>query len=76
MRTTINLDDDVTVAIERLRKESGLGVSEAVNQLARAGMRDKPTRTPFHQRTARIGLRVDVTNVAEALEQLDGLSAR
>ena len=76
MRTTINLDDDVVVAIERLRQERGLGVSEAVNQLARAGLRHKPRRTPFRQRTARIGLKVDVTNVAEVLEGLDGPSAR
>jgi len=76
MRTTVNLDDDVAVAIERLRHEQGLGVSEAVNQLARAGLRQKPRRTPFRQRTAKIGLTVDVTNVAEALEQLDGPSAR
>jgi hypothetical protein len=75
MRTTVTLDDDVSVAIERLRHERGLGVSEAVNQLARAGLRQKPRRTPFRQRTARIGLKVDVTNVAEALEQLDGPSA-
>ena len=76
MRTTVNLDEDVAVAIERLRREQGVGVSEAVNRLARAGMRQKPRRTPFRQRTASIGLKVDVSNVAEALEQLDGPSAR
>lgn len=76
MRTTVNLDEDVAVAIDRLRRERGLGVSEAVNQLARAGLRQKPRRVPFRQRTASIGVKVDVTNVAEALEQLDGPSAR
>lgn len=76
MRTTVNLDDDVAVAIERLRHEQGLGVSEAVNRLARAGLRQKPRRTLFRQRTASLGLKVDVTNVAEALEQLDESSAR
>ena len=76
MRTTVNLDDDVAVAVDRLRKERGLGLSEAVNQLARAGLRQRPRRTPFRQRTARIGLKIDVSNVAEALEQLDGPSAR
>jgi hypothetical protein len=76
MRTTVNLDVDVAVAIDQLRKERGLGLSEAVNQLARAGLRQRPRRTPFRQRTARIGLKVDVSNVAEALEQLDGPSAR
>jgi hypothetical protein len=76
MRTTVNLDDDVVAAIERLRRERGLGVSDAVNELARAGMLQKPKREPFRQRTAPIGLTVDVSDVAEALEQLDGPSAR
>lgn len=76
MRTTVNLDDDVAVAVERLRHERGLGMSEAVNQLARAGLRQKPKRTTFRQRTAPIGLQVDVRNVAEALEELDGPSGR
>lgn len=72
MRTTINLDDDIAAAIDRLRRERGLGVSEAVNQLARAGLGRKPGRTPFRQRTTRLELKVDVRNVAEALETLDG----
>lgn len=76
MRTTVTLDDDVAVAIERLRQERGLGMSEALNQLVRAGMRHKPRRTLFRQRSKPIGLKVDVTNVAEVLEQLDGPSAR
>jgi metal-responsive CopG/Arc/MetJ family transcriptional regulator len=76
MRTTVNLDDDIASAIERLRKEQGLGLSQAVNQLARAGLRPRARRTPFRQRTARIGVTVDVSNVAEVLEQLDGPSAR
>lgn len=76
MRTTVNLDDDVAIAIDRLRREQGVGVSEAVNRLARAGLRHKPKRAPFRQRSASIGVQVDVTNVAEALETLDGPSAR
>jgi metal-responsive CopG/Arc/MetJ family transcriptional regulator len=76
MRTTVNLDDDVAVAVERLRHERGLGMSEAVNQLARAGLRQKPKRVQFRQRSASIGLKVDVTNVAETLEELDGPLAR
>ena len=76
MRTTVNLDDDVAIEVERLRRERGLGKSEAVNQLARAGMREQPRRTAFRQRSAEIGLKVDVTNVADALEQLDGPTTR
>jgi metal-responsive CopG/Arc/MetJ family transcriptional regulator len=76
VRTTVNLDDDVAVAVDRLRREHGLGMSEAVNQLARAGLGRRPQRSRFRQRSARIGLTVDVTNIAEVLEVLDGPSAR
>jgi predicted transcriptional regulator len=73
MRTTIRLDDDVAAAAERLRRERHIGLSEAVNALARAGLRaGQPARSTFRQRTAKLGLRVDVSNVADALELLDG----
>jgi hypothetical protein len=37
MRTTIDLADDVAAAVEKACRERGIGVSEAVNELARAG---------------------------------------
>jgi hypothetical protein len=76
MRTTVNLSDDVVAAIERLRRERSIGVSDAVNELIRAGLRLKPARKRFRQRSERIGLRIDVTNVTEALESLEGPTAR
>ena len=76
MRTTVNLDDDVVAAIGRLRQDRGLGISEAVNQLARAGLRQKSDRPVFRQRSEKIGVSVDVSNVAEALETLDGTVVR
>ena len=76
MRTTVRFDDDVTAAIERVRREHGVGVSEAVNDLIRAGLRSAPARRRFHQRSQAIRLTVDVTNVADALEQLEGPAAR
>ena len=76
MRTTVTLDPDVEAAVERVRRERGLGLSEAINQLVRAGLttRTKPPR--FRQRRVKLGLRIDVTNVAEAMEQLDGALSR
>ncbi len=76
MRTTVDLDDDVVAAIRRLRAERGIGLSEAVNELARTGLRRPATAKRFRQRTAPIGLTVDVQSVAEALEQLDGPAGR
>lgn len=72
MRTTVVLDSDVASEIERLRRE-GMGLSEALNLLARRGMaRGIGTKSvAFKQRTSRIGLRVDVTNIADVLDLLD-----
>lgn len=76
MRTTITFDDDVAAALARLRREKGLGVSDVVNELVRAGLRVKAPRRTFRQRTASLGLRIDVSNVAEALETLEGQTRR
>lgn len=71
MRTTVRLDPEVAAAAERLRRERHIGLGEAVNELARAGLARGDKAVPFQQRTASIGLRIDVTNVADALELLD-----
>jgi Arc/MetJ family transcription regulator len=70
MRTTVDLDDDVAAAIQRLRRERGMGLSEAINALVRRGLAERRDRALFTQRTARMGLGVDVNNIAEALELL------
>jgi hypothetical protein len=76
MRRTINIDDDVAEGIQSLRREQGIGLSEAVNLLARAGLRHGRTRALFRQREAKIGLIVDVGNIADKLESLYGPRAR
>lgn len=72
MRTTVTLDKDVAAAVDQLRRSEGIGVSEALNRIARLGLTVKPARKPFRQRTASIGVRIDVANVAEALETAEG----
>lgn len=76
MRTTITLDDDVASAVEGVRRERHVGVSEAVNELIRRGLIAPRTHRQFQQRTASMGLRVEVANVADALEILDGARER
>jgi metal-responsive CopG/Arc/MetJ family transcriptional regulator len=72
-RTTVTLADDVTAEVERIKHEQGIGVSEAINDLVRAGMiRKKEPRKRFVQRTHDVGITIDVTNVAEALELAEG----
>ena len=76
MRTTLRLDDDVLAAAERLRRERHIGLSEAVNELARVGMQRHHQPRAFRQRTQALGLRVDASNVAEALDLLDELDSK
>jgi hypothetical protein len=76
MRTTVTLDRDVAAAVERLRKERSLGMSEAINELIRAGLVTKQRRARYKHRAQAVGLRVDVTNVSEALELLEGPGRR
>lgn len=76
MRTTVSLDDDVAAAVDEVRRSRHVGLSEAVNELIRAGMTVPRKRRAFRQRSCELGLRIDVSNVAEALDVLDGPAAR
>jgi len=72
MRTTITLDGDVAAAVEAVRRESGVGVSEAVNRLVRAGLARSTPKRAYRHRSHDLGLKIDVTNIGEVLELLDG----
>jgi hypothetical protein len=76
MRTTVRLDPEVAAAAERLRRERHISLGEAVNELARAGLARQNKATRFRQRTASVGLKLDVTNVADTLELLDHYDAK
>lgn len=53
-----------------------MGVSEAVNSLIRRGLMAGQERPHFTQMTSRLGLKIDVSNIGEALEILEGSDAR
>jgi len=72
MRTTITFDDDVAAAVEQVRRERDLGMSAAVNELVRRGLVRSAPPTQYVQRTSSGGVRLDVSNVAEVLDLLDG----
>lgn len=73
MRTTVTLADDVAVAVDRVRRERSIGVSEAVNDLVRAGLAAQETpRMPFRQKSHDLGRGIAFDNIADALETLDG----
>ncbi|MFN2581126.1 MAG: hypothetical protein ABR498_00080 [Candidatus Dormibacteria bacterium] len=48
-------------------------MSDAINQLIRAGLLSHTrARQPFRQRTAPLGLKIDITSIADALEEAEG----
>ena len=77
MRTTITLDDDVAIALKRLRKTSDASFKDVVNDTLRCGLRAKaappasrrPFRTPVLDGGAFL---IDIDNVAEAIAQAEG----
>lgn len=71
MRTTVNLDDDVAAALEKLQRTKGLGRSEALNLLARRGAVRLRAAAPYEHRAHRLGIRIDVDNIGEVLDLLD-----
>lgn len=75
MRTTVEFDQDTARAIDALRRERRLGVSEAVNELIRRGLLARLPSPPFRQRSAPLGVHIDVSSVADALEYLDGAAS-
>ncbi len=73
MRTTVNLDADVAAAVAQMQSIRHVSLSAAVNELARRGLAARPGGTvEFVQRVTPLGLKIDVSNVAEALDLLDG----
>jgi len=71
MRTTVSLDPDIESEVERLRRRDGIGVSEAVNRLARRGLTLGAPDAPYTHRSSDLGLRIDVTDIGDVLDLLD-----
>jgi Ribbon-helix-helix protein, copG family len=77
MRTTLTLDDDVAVQLDRLRRARNANLRDVVNEALRRGLRDMSTppkkRQPSRTRAFNMGKPlINLDNVAEALAQLEG----
>jgi hypothetical protein len=78
VRTTLTIDDDVAVQLERLRRDRDTGLKQLINEVLRRGLRDISARSkkrePF--RTEPIDgvtpLLDNVDNVAEVLAYAEG----
>jgi hypothetical protein len=75
MRTTLNLDDDVSAAMTDSARRQGRSLSRVANDLIRSGLRAErepvviePYEPPVFDTGEPL---VDVTDVAEALEVLE-----
>jgi hypothetical protein len=76
MRTTLTLDPDVALRLEREMKRSGLGLKAAVNQALRVGlgMTDKPARPrPFRVQPHDFGFRAgtDLDRMNQLVDELE-----
>lgn len=77
MRTTITFASDVASAVERLQRERGRGVSDAVNELIRRGLTSPAQRRKFRQASSAMGQPLlPLDDVAGLLEVLDGPASR
>ena len=57
----MSLDNDVVAAVQAVRAEKGLGLSEAVNELSRSGLAVPRQRTRFVPQSSPMGSRIDVS---------------
>lgn len=71
MRTTVNLDSEAAKAVTDLRRKEGLGLSEAVNQLIRRGLRPTAVDYAFPEVSFEMGARIDIVRTSEVLDLLD-----
>ncbi len=77
MRTTLTIDDDVAIRLERLRQQRKQSLKDIINEALRCGLRDlqKPPkrRQPFRTKSYDMGEPlVNIDNVAEAIAYAEG----
>ena len=78
MRTTLTLDDDVAVELERLRRQKNLSLKLVVNEVLRVGLAQgrlpKKRARPFQTRAVDLGpcLLGSLDDVAGALAVAEG----
>ena len=70
----MTLDDDVARVVEQVRRERGVGISAALNEVVRRGAAQKqPERPRFVQSVGSLGDQlIPVDDVAGALELAEG----
>ncbi len=77
MRTTLTIDDDVAVQLERLRKARDASLKDVINDALRRGLRDMAAapkhREPFRLKVFGGGAQLlDIDNVWETMAHAEG----
>jgi hypothetical protein len=76
MRTTLTIDPDVAVQLERLRRERDASLKDVINDALRRGLQEietAPANRPFRTKTFDLGKPfVSIDNVAEAIAYAEG----
>ena len=78
MRTTLTIDDDVAVALERLRRKRNASLKQLINEVLRRGLNEVDTpqkhRKPYRTPSVDLGApRVpNIDNIAEVLAIIEG----
>ncbi|HYS47731.1 MAG TPA: CopG family transcriptional regulator [Xanthobacteraceae bacterium] len=78
MRTTLTIDDDVAIALERLRRSRDASLKELVNEALRRGIKDMSAQTKRRRRvrTRSVDLGplqiAGIDNIAEVLAITEG----
>jgi hypothetical protein len=77
MRTTLTIDDDVAVQLERLRRARDASLKDLINEALRRGLREMGTRPkkrePFRTQSFDMGPPlVNLDNVAEVIAYAEG----
>jgi hypothetical protein len=72
MRTTVTLDPDTRLLVERVMRERGLSFKEAVNEAIRAGLRPAERGDRRYTTPRKLGpARVDVTKALTLAGELE-----
>ena len=80
MRTTLTLDDDVAVTLEKFRRSRRIGLKQLINEALRRGLKEmgrrRGPREPARTKTVALGrLRVaSIDNIGETLAIVEGES--
>lgn len=77
MRTTLTIDDDVAIELERLRRSRQASFKDLINEALRRGLRDMSgppkKRKRFRTQTFNMGEQlINIDNVAEAIAYAEG----